>query len=129
MTSYLSPIQNPTITSWFALRNTGVKYHPGIDLQTSGAPHVPQPLSASADGTIIGAFLYKDGTINILIAGDDGRTVLYSGLSLVDKETGQILTSGLQIGDRVTQITVTVHSITASDRHHAAFQRRGDGVS
>lgn len=97
---YQAPFDNPTFTSYFGVRpGVGAGFHPGADLQTAGAPQYPQPLSAATSGTVAGVVTTGDGIQGILVVGDDGRSVLYSGLSI--QPDGNVLNSNLQVGEPV----------------------------
>jgi murein DD-endopeptidase MepM/ murein hydrolase activator NlpD len=87
MTNYVAPLPGPiTITSVSGPRlitnrdgQLVPNFHPGVDIV--GSQNISGPVSSMEGGTIVGEFRYGDGTLNVLVAGNDGRTILYSGLS------------------------------------------------
>jgi murein DD-endopeptidase MepM/ murein hydrolase activator NlpD len=103
MTEYVSPLDGLVVQSFFGPR--GTSFHPGIDV-TGDNP--TGPVYSMANGTIVSNWSYSpskawDGatvvTNNILVAGDDGVTVLYSGLSNNTLlPVGTYVTAGTQIG-------------------------------
>ncbi len=85
MTSYVSPVRGLRVTSLFGPRDD--KFHPGIDV-TSSDP--TGPVVSMTNGTVVAEWTYQPTfvkrtgntvvTQNVLVVGDDGVAVLYSGL-------------------------------------------------
>src|SRR5262245_22565510 len=101
--TYQNPFQNPTISSTFAWRflSGADRFHPGSDVvNPSDRQRQPQTIRAMASGTIAGQFESPDGElIGVLIVGDDGRALLYSGLSVNNRAglNGGLLAVGTHI--------------------------------
>ncbi len=104
MTPYVSPVRGLRVTSFFGPRDG--KFHPGIDVISSDQTG---PVTSMTNGTVVAEWTYKPTfvkrtgktvvTQNVLVVGDDGVAVLYSGLAHKEPTlVGSRVAAGTTIG-------------------------------
>jgi len=122
MTPYVSPVRGLRVTSFFGPRDG--KFHPGIDVVSSDPTGL---VTSMTNGTVVAEWTYEPAKVkrtgntvvtqNVMVVGDDGVAVLYSGLANKAKNEPTLVGSRVAAGT-----TIGAGGNTDNDTYHTHIE-------